>query len=658
MLSKIQQDLLMDFFAVTGQHSSPLLHEDALIENNGFYIDTILSFEQFDFPIKVLLLRLAISQNNEEFLETLDKIYHMYYTREIDADLKRVLTSLKAINDLKNDAEVRFGEYGSRSAISHYFNRVGECNADGSPMNKQDIIDSLEYVIKNDIEIILNNNSEQRDQIERQVLEKAQLLHASALNTNWRFASNLHYRQLPQFALSQVDISTTVSTTYARAHHIALNHLTFFSELSITQAIELVAGLSSEKIQAITQIVRRIGLQPEMREAFLNFNDEFTQLHGKALIALVTNSHNRLTIQEGLALIRNLSASHLEVIENVCELTGVVENMGDLLRNAQINAENSRCVIRLVTNNHNRITLAEALEVVLNLRFDELDAIRMVSQRAGANLARELANHFKFLQGDPLYNEFSLISFKEYHKLLLVTLLTNDISNLPVDLAVAEIRKFSWNRYSDERSNRVLNYKLYALNAIINRRGVLENITHLVAGWAAPFELIHRQTFIYLMINEANQFISTHAALNTMFAIIRAYSLEGADSGLQVLTTLVQTRNFAPVINLILQELPNASFDEIQCKLFLKLTHEVLGNRWMSRERALEESLKLIREELSDEQLAAVYTQNIKLSMAANFVPKRHLESEESKASTDDNVHKRHRRDDEDDESQHNRFTL
>lgn len=663
MLLKIQRDLLMDFFAVEGEFPEVVLNhavegqEDTLqtlyeavqVDRNGSYTDTIISFEPFDLPIKVLLLRLAISQNNDEFLETLDKIYHLYYTQENNISLIEVLRSLKLINDIRHDTQVIYGEYGSRSVIDHYFNGIG------SLINKQEVIDAIQHIIKRSVEII---TIEVIEQIEPQITEKEQLLRTSEKNTAWRLqAANLTYHQLPTLSNVSDDSVSDFFGIFEQIDNDAIVVLTTnpFNAISREQAIELINDLSQDKIKAICDIARKIGFQPGMREVFLNFQDEFNEDHAKALTALVTNDHHRVALDVAIEIIRNLSDTQLLAITEVSDAIGAIENIGNLLRSSSLQhfeESHKKAFVQLVINNHNRIGVEEALNVISDLHYPELNTIYLAAFKAGSNLAMELANYFKSLQAESSSAEFRR-HFTEYHSHALIAYLTNNIVTLPVDAAFKEIMKFGYHRYTAHRDAYYAQQKLIALTQIVQSFGAVNDLAYYLSGWGAPFEEHHRNMLIALMTNEINRFADPKSALNLIFAITCTCNIsqsQGVSTLIaeyfEILNTLVLSRDFTPVINLILEENSNITFADAQCEFFAKMFGKVRTNICMTSERVFN-----IISELSDEQLHAVYKGQTRLFTAPFFDPKRQLEND---THTETNKRQRHDHDDEEDGANNN----
>lgn len=108
MLSPAQRDVLNSF-----------------IGNEGMYFETIRDYDAVDWGTKVLYLERAISQNCQNFLQSLDKLYQPALVGNAKTSHLDFIRALKAMNDLCFNNSVKFGDYGTREALKHYFSGLG-----------------------------------------------------------------------------------------------------------------------------------------------------------------------------------------------------------------------------------------------------------------------------------------------------------------------------------------------------------------------------------------------------------------------------------------------------------------------------------------------------------------------------------------------------
>ena len=102
---------------------------DSYIAGNGIYLATIIDNEIFDLGTKILYLERAISQDCDIFNKSLDKLYSEDFVNGEKEDCVEFIRSLKSINDLCFNNEVKYSYY-TPTALNHYFGCLGSIDAD------------------------------------------------------------------------------------------------------------------------------------------------------------------------------------------------------------------------------------------------------------------------------------------------------------------------------------------------------------------------------------------------------------------------------------------------------------------------------------------------------------------------------------------------
>jgi hypothetical protein len=99
---------------------------DTLIGDEGCYTETIKNYPDVDMGTKVLYLKRAISEDKESFLHFLDKLYQPVLIGEAEKANLEFVNALKTINDLHFNHLIRFGVFGQKSALTHFFGALGD----------------------------------------------------------------------------------------------------------------------------------------------------------------------------------------------------------------------------------------------------------------------------------------------------------------------------------------------------------------------------------------------------------------------------------------------------------------------------------------------------------------------------------------------------
>ncbi|OGT69287.1 MAG: hypothetical protein A3I12_01210 [Gammaproteobacteria bacterium RIFCSPLOWO2_02_FULL_38_11] len=171
MLTIAQRDCLKGFVGCELVTIQEKIHYDW-----GIYLDSVKSYDGVDLGTKILYLEKSITQGCQTFLNTLDKLYKpelMGAAKEANLDFIR---SLKTINDLFFNNKVKYGIYGVRDALTHFFSSLG-------PFNPQDFKDEIQKMIHRGIEVLSQNHQEEIIARKRKREEEEKTI---ANQSNWR----------------------------------------------------------------------------------------------------------------------------------------------------------------------------------------------------------------------------------------------------------------------------------------------------------------------------------------------------------------------------------------------------------------------------------------------------------------------------------------
>ncbi len=95
---------------------------------DGFLIETIMDNPQFDIGTKTLYLARAVRKNCHAYLLDLDKLYDENLKDEAQSNLLELIQSLKRINDLCFNNDIKTGDFGLSKALIYTFSRLGAVN--------------------------------------------------------------------------------------------------------------------------------------------------------------------------------------------------------------------------------------------------------------------------------------------------------------------------------------------------------------------------------------------------------------------------------------------------------------------------------------------------------------------------------------------------
>ncbi|EKD75810.1 MAG: hypothetical protein ACD_44C00023G0001 [uncultured bacterium] len=185
MLTIAQRDCLKGFVGCELVTIQEKIHYDW-----GIYLDSVKSYDGVDLGTKILYLEKSITQGCQTFLNTLDKLYKpelMGAAKEANLDFIR---SLKTINDLFFNNKVKYGIYGVRDALTHFFSSLG-------PVNPQDFKDEIQKMIHQGIEVLSQDHQEEitaqkqkQEEVEKTITNQSDWRNELDLPTGQRISSS------------------------------------------------------------------------------------------------------------------------------------------------------------------------------------------------------------------------------------------------------------------------------------------------------------------------------------------------------------------------------------------------------------------------------------------------------------------------------------
>jgi hypothetical protein len=185
---------------------------DSLISESGIYIEVIKENTTFDLGTKVLYLERAISQNCHTFLRSLDKLYSLNQSEEDKVANIEFLRALKTINDLCFNNMVKYGHFGTRRALMHFFASLGLEHVKPANFQKmivqiiQERISELYRDNKETIVVQLEARKSDEAAIEKNAIWREQAGLPSVGEAGWRQKLDLPAEQLCQLTLVEIEI--------------------------------------------------------------------------------------------------------------------------------------------------------------------------------------------------------------------------------------------------------------------------------------------------------------------------------------------------------------------------------------------------------------------------------------------------------------------
>lgn len=309
-------------------------------------------------------------------------------------------------------------------------------------------------------------------------------------------------------------------------------------------ASAIVRGIDEQEMQLIVRLTDSIGIIPNIRQLILGQGGLSSEA-SDAIVALTTNNHNRILLPQAIEVIRNLDAMKLTLL---CQISNLLGFNPELVHTLEIWAKDLssahvKAIFSLMTNPVSRLSIQQALEFTETLYESELLVIGHIAANQGADSVLLYKNKFQSLS-----YFFRKENFKEVHANLLLSLTNNPFNNLSVEEAFDVIQNFGWN-HNQQRISQTC--KLYALSKICSKIGANLELCNLLAGWRAEFTRDHGVTLNALLVGP-NKFIDVNEALNLLFFITRKANNsllpDAFEKYAQILITLVSLRDFTDLI--------------------------------------------------------------------------------------------------------------
>ncbi len=152
----------------------------SLIGFDGIYFETIKDEDGIDSGTKILYLERAISEDCQTFLKSLDKLYQPESNIEL-------IRALKTINDLFFNNEVKNSDHGMKSALQHWFGRLGDI----------DNVDAFKKIIEELVNkgITVISIGKESEEIDKQKENRITAEETSTSQTGWRAIIDLPHAQ-------------------------------------------------------------------------------------------------------------------------------------------------------------------------------------------------------------------------------------------------------------------------------------------------------------------------------------------------------------------------------------------------------------------------------------------------------------------------------
>ncbi len=168
-LNKAEQDLLDSFISDTGSH-----------------FETILFYDAIDIGTKCIYLKKAISEDCATFLDSLDRLYCTQAEMIHDARQMEFITALKFINDICFNNDVLYEDFGTRSAITHYFSFRRSLDEISSPVSFKKTVECMTFERIAELEELIS-----KDELRSQIVERGWIESAEHFSKQWRSRLNL-----------------------------------------------------------------------------------------------------------------------------------------------------------------------------------------------------------------------------------------------------------------------------------------------------------------------------------------------------------------------------------------------------------------------------------------------------------------------------------
>lgn len=522
------------------------------VEQDGYYLSAIINCDNnlFDQKFKNYLLHYCIkTEDREEVTQTLGRVYalglnklrelNLENAENLQVELTEFLSSLQKVNDLVFNNFVDL-----KSAIHRYFNRIGPCDDTGCPENADKIHMALTSVLQTNLEKL---TAQYGVISEEEINNFQQQINRFEENQNWDGELTAQESAQELLAIELFIPGFVLNRDQDNAARI-------LSERGYTniQAQEVVRGLHNNILRIILSVTEVGGVIPDIRQQLLQagpLSDEACN----AIIALTTNRHNRVGLNDALQVIGIINnPAKLNLLANLVMQFGYrnddVENLVQWTE--EFFEEHSGALWPLIANRTNNVSLREGLEIIQDLFPRELDVIKVIAENKGAVAAQ--AYKQKFCELNVYFRKYY---FEMYHANLLINLVENHISALPLETGFDIIQKFVW--HNPQQKVDVIN-KLKAATYISSRIGAQEDLCNRLGNWQAAFNHTHTDMLVTLLTGK-NKVNDVQKALEYVFASsIQANQLFVHRA--RVFYQIFELRDFTPLIE-------RMDFEDIAAKL-------------------------------------------------------------------------------------------
>lgn len=203
---------------------------NGFIGNEGIYFETIRDYDGVAWGTKTLYLERAISQNCQDFLQSLDKLYQPALVGNAKTSHLDFIRALKAMNDLCFNNPVKFGDYGTRDALRHYFGGLETV----TPAIAVDFKTAIQSIVNPKLVALREEHPEVNLQRQARMAAEANIVG----QTGWRNELDLPAAQLP-FPVQAIHAAGNPNIFFnnpAPTHQQAQHQIPVAIQQAITQA--------------------------------------------------------------------------------------------------------------------------------------------------------------------------------------------------------------------------------------------------------------------------------------------------------------------------------------------------------------------------------------------------------------------------------------
>jgi hypothetical protein len=243
---------------------------DSFIAGEGIYFETIRDYS-LNLGTKVLYLERAISQNCQTFLRSLDKLYQPRLAGEAKTASIRFINALKVINDLCFNNQGKYGVFGTKAALIHYFGHLGHI-----------VVSDFKTTIQRMITARIKALSEAHEEVTAQKQDREADEADIEPQNGWRKELDLFLAQQADIDVIQA-LSGVLSDEQYRSLSAEVQQV-IAGNINSTRGLVQEFGASFAQIQGLTA--------PELQQLFDHSGD----------VARLVNEETHITLADLLAL--------------------------------------------------------------------------------------------------------------------------------------------------------------------------------------------------------------------------------------------------------------------------------------------------------------------------------------------------------------------